>query len=716
MQKLPLPLCLLVLATLSRAPVAAPAWQRDAQPLLTNFNNMYNPCVVETGGAYRFRMWFFGWAAAQGNPGVPGCDAIFHARSKDLRHWEIYSKGGTWDATMAPVKWAPVVHASDRWYEAWHVGDPSVVHRNGRFHMAYSATSRHFGKVAGYPATMVQCILGATSEDGIRWTKTDAPLLIRAGDSAKPKPEPGRIGDFHRPCLRFEGGRWRLWFDYWLPGKGVCMGVAENSGDFTRRDGFTVQHDLTKPLLAHWPNPEVVRIGGRYHCFSDAPGYPIEPGESPWKRRQLREAVSPDGLRWRKLDFIPPDPDADACHVPQALVTEMDGKRWLYLFYATQIGSRRGDGKYHYQYDRIRAMRRETPAILGDPQIRPRLGSQKTLLGHGQHGLEYFPDGRLAFIGRAPKCRLLMPAGVATYLLEGESMASLRPVGKVLLPGKPGSFDNGYAGVNAVHQLRDGVLLAFYHAEDQEGMAKNPNGVPGFYCSVGLARSTDGGRTFTKLGPVLTSSMAKDPKGTADQGIGELTVVTEPSGRYLYAYYTSHSRVDGRGVQICMARCPVAEAARPGAWRKLHAGRFDQPGLGGKDTPVVSAQAMTADAFLPHVVYCAPLRRFAMVFCVNAYRELEAQPRSSGIYLITSEDGIHWEMNARRQLLTSFTVPLLGKPLAWQPTLALGDGPAARGWLYYSYTESWGHRPPHKPHYLVGRTITLTGPRHEPAR
>ena len=40
------------------------------------------------------------------------------------------------------------------------------------------------------------------------------------------------------------------------------------------------------------------------------------------------------------------------------LLTKIDGKPWLYIFYATQTGYRRNDGKYHYQYDRIRAMRR----------------------------------------------------------------------------------------------------------------------------------------------------------------------------------------------------------------------------------------------------------------------------------------------------------------------------------------------------------------------
>ena len=708
MRRLALPACLLVIEAIAPICLAATPWQRDRRPLLTNFDNMYSPCVVETGGEHRFRMWFFGWAAGHTNPGVPGADAIFHARSKDLRQWEVYSKGGAWDATMTPAKWAPVLHASERWYEAWHVGDPSVVLRDGRFYMAYSATSKHFSKVAGYPSTMVQCVMGAVSDDGIRWTKTDAPLLIRAADTPKPKPEPGRIGDFHRPCLRWEGGRWRLWFDYWLPGKGVCMGYAENPGDFARRGGFTIQHDLAKPLLEDWPNPEVVKVGDRYHCFSDAPGYPIKPGESPWKSRQLCEAVSSDGLTWRRLGFIPPDADADACHVPQALVTDIDGQRWLYLFYATQIGYRKNDGSYHYQYDRIRAMRKQIAA-----PIRATLGARKTLIDDRQHGLKYFPDGRLAFITRRPTFRVLMAAGVATHLLKGERMASLKPVAKVLVPGEPGSFDNGYAGVNAVYQPDEKTLLAFYHAEDHEGMPPIPDGIPGFYCSVGLARSTDGGRAFEKLGPVLTSQSAKDPKGLADQGVGELSVVPEPGGSYLYAYYTSHSRAGGRGVQICMARCPAASAADPRAWRKLHEGRFDQPGLGGKDTPAVSAKPIGADAFLPHVVYCKPLRKFVMAFCINAFRELKGEPRRSGIYLLCSDDGIRWPWGARQQLLVAHTVPRLGTPLAWQPTLDLDDAPAAKGWLYYAYTGSWGHRPPHKTHHLVGQPIALTRPRHD---
>ena len=339
------------------------AWQRDPTPLLTNFNNMYQPCVVETGGEWRYKMWFFGWSVDVANSDVPGADAIFHARSKDLQHWEVLTKGDAWDATMNPKLWQPILFASERWYDNWHNGDPSVVFKDGKYFMAYSTSGESFAKpVAGYPNDMVLAVMGATSDDGIHWQKTADPLLIRAGDSPDPKPEPERIGDFNRPSLLWDEGRWKLWFDYWIPGKGNCLGCAENAGDFTRPSGFQIAHDLAKPLLENWVNPEVIKIGGKYHAFGDPVGYPVKPevpdAAKAWMSRQLCEAVSEDGIRWRRLGFIAPDADADACHVPQALVTTKDGRPWLYLFYATQIGFRRGDGRYHYEYDRIRAMRR----------------------------------------------------------------------------------------------------------------------------------------------------------------------------------------------------------------------------------------------------------------------------------------------------------------------------------------------------------------------
>ena len=133
------------------------------------------------------------------------------------------------------------------------------------------------------------------------------------------------------------------------------MGYAER----TKKNGFKIKHDLKQPLIENWPNPEIVKIGSQYHAFADPAGYPIKEGQSPWMGRQLREAVSSDGIHWKKLPFILPDKDADACHVAQTLVTEINGTNWLYLFYATQIGYNKNDSLYYFQYDNIRAMRRK---------------------------------------------------------------------------------------------------------------------------------------------------------------------------------------------------------------------------------------------------------------------------------------------------------------------------------------------------------------------
>jgi len=335
------------------------SWQRDPRALITNFNNMYGPTVLKVQDEdYPYRLWFFGWAKEHANPGLRGADAIFHARSKDLMDWEIYSGDTEWDTQMRPERWVPVVYPSEAWYDCWHNGDPSVTQRNGRYYMAYTATSEPFKPAPGFPLDMASCIMGATSQDGIHWEKTKQPLLIHPKDCVPPNPDPDRIGDFARPSLHWEDGHWKMWMDYWIPGKGVCLGLAINPGDFEDKEGFQIVHDLREPLLVDWPNPDVVRIGSQYHSFADPGGWPIQEGDSHWMTRQLREAVSPDGLHWKRLNFIPPDLDADACHVPHAFLVEIQEEAWLYLFYATQIGKRRHDGQYHYEYDKIRAMRR----------------------------------------------------------------------------------------------------------------------------------------------------------------------------------------------------------------------------------------------------------------------------------------------------------------------------------------------------------------------
>ena len=287
-------------------------------------------------------------------------------------------------------------------------------------------------------------------------------------------------------------------------------------------------------------------------------------------------------------------------------------------------------------------------------------------------------------------------------------MENLVSAKDVLLPGRAGEFDNGYAGISGVWRAPSDKLLAIYHAEDQENMKRIPGGIPGFYCRVALAASTNDGLTFEKLGPIISGALDKNTNGPADQGAGEPWIMAEPGGQYLYTYYTSHDKAHGRRVDICLARCPIAKAWDTHAWQKYYNGQFTEPGLGGRDTPVIANETDTG-MLAPHVIYVPQWHKFVMFFIVNAWRE-SVQPQRSGIYAALSDDGLHWPTKARLQVWKVHVLPAVGRELAWCPTLIPVGEPKdneLQGWLYYGYSENWGHRPPQKPHYLMRRSCKI---------
>jgi len=334
----------------------SPFWQRSQRTVLSGFRNMYHATVLQVDdAACPFRMWFFGWAAEDCNPGFPGCDAIFLARGKSLDQWEVYSGEGSWDAAMDPRKWVPVITARDKPYDAWHNGDPSVVLHKGRYYMAYSATGPNSDGIRfGLPGDRdgdLYCVMGAVSGDGIHWQRSAEPLLIygpEIGAPRAPQTDAFKYGMYHRPSLLFDQGRWRLWFDYWT-GSDVAMGYAEAPEDDFMKGKFRVLRAGDNPVLHEWPNPSVIKAGSKYYSFADPAGY----GQG-WPGRQLAEAESDDGINWRILGWLPPDPDTPACHVPSATMVREGGEKRLVVFYSCQVGGE----PYDFRYDRIRYMKR----------------------------------------------------------------------------------------------------------------------------------------------------------------------------------------------------------------------------------------------------------------------------------------------------------------------------------------------------------------------
>jgi hypothetical protein len=338
-------------------------WEALPGCVLGGFRNLYNARVLRVPDSdYPYRMWLFGWAAEDDNPGYAGADAVFHARSRDLRAWEVYAGEGRWDATGDPSVWVPVLCAGTQPWDNIHAGDPSVVLRDGVYHMAYSSVGFDGVRDAeGKDHTyVVSCVMGATSPDGIHWTRSSRPILAwseefrnrweivngKIGD-----PPPDYYGSYHRPSLLWDKGRWRLWFDYFVPGTFVSMGYAENEGDFLDPSSWQVVRAGDRPLIRDWPNPSVVRVGDRYMAFSDAPGYPAEWGGD---SRQTTVAESPDGIEWTVTGHLRPW-GRESCHVPEAFVdAAAEGGPWLYLFVAWKPDVQPWD----YRYKEVRVLRK----------------------------------------------------------------------------------------------------------------------------------------------------------------------------------------------------------------------------------------------------------------------------------------------------------------------------------------------------------------------
>ena len=250
-----------------------------------------------------------------------------------------------------------------------------------------------------------------------------------------------------------------------------------------------------------------------------------------------------------------------------------------------------------------------------------------------------------------------------------------------------GTFDNAYVGFGSVClDQASGEILAFYHAEDHEGVA-------GYYASVGLAISKDGGRTFQKMGQVLTSSKPKSPSSPdGAQGVGGPAVIVDPSGQYLYMYFTDWTR-EGLSHDIGVARSGIVDGGRPGTWFKYYNGGFTELGLGGRATLIVGGRVPGDWAAFPSVSFNSYLNQYLMVYAAK-----------DGFYAMTSGDGINWA--SPTQLLTSAT-GWSGSGVSLYPTI-IGEDDTHTGkenWLYYGFTPK---ALAEECHHMVRQRITFS--------
>ena len=318
------------------------------------------------------------------------------------------------------------------------------------------------------------------------------------------------------------------------------------------------------------------------------------------------------------------------------------------------------------------------------------ISEPEVVIASGQYGLYCFPDGHMSFRRTPEGVDVWFASGSdvpaydgGTVHFQGSSFEALAPYpssnGKavaVLSPSGSG-FDQTYAGATSILTAVNGTdLLMIYHAESKPcGLDRDPD------VGIGLARSSDGGLTWTRQGQIISPSRippACSIPGSRFQGAGNPGVVMSRDQSYYYLYYVEW--LSDEPDQIRLARSPVSAEAAPGSWTKYYHGSFSQPGLGGLSDPVIrrpNPEDVTVYTGFPSVSFNLSLDRYLAVFNT-----------SIAFYYSASADGINWE--PARSLLANENIP--GYPEGtWfcYPSLFSLDQSSDRtttdtGYLYYS--------------------------------
>jgi hypothetical protein len=295
-------------------------------------------------------------------------------------------------------------------------------------------------------------------------------------------------------------------------------------------------------------------------------------------------------------------------------------------------------------------------------------GNEEEVIGVGQWGLYCIPDEHVSYY-KTNDIYHLWP-GVAHHftspdfntwtpvnIVDGNSVPALTPSGE--------GFDRDYAGPGSVIRASNGQdLLMFYHGEYQW-----PEG--GYYATIGVARSSDEGQTWERLGPAIEGRLPlpDPPPWYGAFGAGGPSAFVDESDGFIYLYYVDWSApAYYPSGTIHVARAPISSDGLPGSWRKYFQGDFDQDGLGGNSEHVI-------DGWFPSVGFNVSLNAYLAVFVSE-----------DGFYYSTSSDRIHWTVG--RKLLARQERPETGEPWLLYPSLLSPSQPTdsttnATGYLYY---------------------------------
>ena len=243
-------------------------------------------------------------------------------------------------------------------------------------------------------------------------------------------------------------------------------------------------------------------------------------------------------------------------------------------------------------------------------------------------GLRFVPDGRINFVtDRNGAATVWWASGTAAgaghtvatrtrdfldfvplTLSGGAAVGGLGPAGGAT------AFDADYAGPGSI--LPDPAsadprrLIMFYHGENHTYSGRRRDDA--YHAGIGIARSSDGGRTWVRGGRILDGMIrhpAEPPRSATGAGMPSVVVADGWFHLFYVDWNTTLPDV------IHHARAPLSGGGRPGTWRKWYDGGFGEPGLGGRSTPVVlPPRPASIYAGMPSVGWNTALGRWLMVF------------------------------------------------------------------------------------------------------
>ncbi len=327
------------------------------------------------------------------------------------------------------------------------------------------------------------------------------------------------------------------------------------------------------------------------------------------------------------------------------------------------------------------------------------VGDQEVILTNEQlraAGLKNWPDTILGvwrdgdvyhFIGASPQeDGYLQYSALANGSLDNPIAGSVES----LIPIQDTKDTFGYIGGGPVYRdPQTGTLLRYYDTE------KYPPDGAAVHNTTGMAKSTDNGKTWTDLGVILDTEFP----GWADWNVGTGNGSFAVNGEYFYVYITdvliANTRFD---IGSAVARAKVADVLNAAInentvvpWFKYYQGGWDQPGIGGKSSPIEIGNPQSTEFSVSYNEYLG--------------RYIKVNPSVLGdsynLYLSESTDGIHW----------TFRVPIDESPgyKVFPTIVGLGDDPNITGaefYVYYVFTPNWFEGDAHGQAILARRKIS----------